>query len=328
MIDGTEISNDPTDEQYAGMVPIDFAMKVSLNTVFDGLALAVGPENVAATAHAAGIPTTCGDNAVKTLQNASGQTTFGIGIGDYPVPVIGQAAGYATLAAGGVQHGSYFVQKATDSKGTVVYTHKDVAKQAMDPKVANDVTLTLQPIASFSGYSLAGGRVAASKTGTEGIASANLNGNSDAWTVGYTPQVSAAVWVGSGDATQAILAANGRAEYGRDLPGKTWKAFMDAYLAGQPNMPMASRQQVFLAGRAAPTYEPPSTSSAPTTSAPASTTAAQPTPTPTLTPTTSAPPATTSAPPSTSASSTPTPPGLTCTPPLPAHPICTPAAAP
>ena len=60
------------------------------------------------------------------------------------------------------------------------------------------------------------------------------NGNSDAWMVGYTPQVSAAVWVGSGDSTHAIVSASGGPEYGRDLPGRAWKAFMDTYLAGQP----------------------------------------------------------------------------------------------
>ena len=59
VIDGTSISNDPSDKPYSGIKPLDYAMKVSLNTTFDGLAYAVGPSNVAATAHAAGISATC-----------------------------------------------------------------------------------------------------------------------------------------------------------------------------------------------------------------------------------------------------------------------------
>ena len=65
------------------------------------------------------------------------------------------------------------------------------------PKVANDVGVTLAPIANWSGVPLADGRPSAAKTGTEGIQSGPASGqNSDAWMVGYTPQVSAAVWVG------------------------------------------------------------------------------------------------------------------------------------
>ena len=76
----------------------------------------------------------------------------------------------------------------------------------MDPRVANDVTLSLEPIAAWSGDALAGGRPSAAKTGTEGIEfGKNRGGNSDAWMVGFTPQVSTAVWVGSGNATEPIV---------------------------------------------------------------------------------------------------------------------------
>ena len=62
--------------------------------------------------------------------------------------------------------------------------------------------------------------------------------------VGYTPQVSAAVWVGSGNSTTPIVNAYGAPEYGRDLPGKTWALFMNTYLAGKPNLPMATKQMI------------------------------------------------------------------------------------
>ncbi len=219
IIGGIPISNDPSDAQYSGHVTLAFAMKVSLNTAFDGLAYDIGPGSVAALAHAAGIPKTRADGT-PTLQGEGGKTNFGIGIGDYPVRPIDQAVGFSTFANGGVEHDGYLVQSVTDANGNVLYEHKSDGHRALDPKVANDVTLTLEPIAGFSGDALDGGRPSAAKTGTEGIGSGpNVGKNSDAWMVGFTPQVSAAVWVGSGDSTHAIYNSGGGNEYGRDLSG-------------------------------------------------------------------------------------------------------------
>jgi membrane peptidoglycan carboxypeptidase len=241
-IEGVKICNDPGDASVSGpAVPIKDAMRYSLNTTFDYLASQAGPDNVADTAHKMGVAET--DSAGrKTLVEKDGNTNFGIGIGDYPVTVLDQASGFATLANEGVHNGAFLVEKATASDGAVVYHHKKSPKQALDPKVANDVTLTMEKIASDAGKGLSGGRVSAAKTGTEGVSPTSLN-NSDAWMVGYTPQVSAAVWTGTGARTPIFNAA-GLPEYGADLPAKTWQAFMDTYLAGKPNLPMATKQMI------------------------------------------------------------------------------------
>jgi membrane peptidoglycan carboxypeptidase len=306
VIDGTTISNDPSDAQYAGHVTLAFAMKVSLNTAFDGLASDIGPASVAETAWAAGIPKT--RDGKRTLTSPDGKTHFGIGIGDYPVRPLDQAVGFATLADGGVTHQGYLVQEVADAEGHVLYKHKDAGTRAFDPRVANDVTLTLKPVPGFSGVAL-DGRESAAKTGTEGIQSGpNAGRNSDAWMVGYTPQVSAAVWVGSGDSTQAIYNAGGGNEYGRDLPGNAWKAFMDSYLSGKPALPMASVQQIG-GGQDASTPPPtPTTTATPTPSTSASTTPAsrRPTPTPSVTTPTPTTPSPTVTPTPTTSSPTPT----------------------
>ena len=196
-IDGTKICNDPGDLSLSSShILLSLAMKYSLNTTFDELAYTADPDDVAKIAHAMGIAEVSSDGA-KTLVNKDGHTAFGIGIGDYPVTPIDQAAGFATLANGGKQNDPYLVERATASDGSVVYTHKSDEQQAIDEKVANDVTLTLEPIADWSGVPLAAGRTSAAKTGTEGISPTSPN-NSDAWMVGFTPQVSAAVWVGTG----------------------------------------------------------------------------------------------------------------------------------
>ena len=130
------------------------------------------------------------------------------------------------------------MSKVTDAKGNVLFQHKTRSWQpGMDPKVANDVGVSVSKVADFSGVPLDNGRASGAKTGTAGIeAGPNVQArrrNSDAWMVGYTPQVSAAVWVGS-DGTTPISNADGNQEYGRDLPGKAWQEFMDSYLSGKP----------------------------------------------------------------------------------------------
>ena len=273
-IEGTRICNDPSDAVYSSsQVSVQNAMKYSLNTTFDQMAQRVGPPNVAETAHAMGVSKTI--NGKPTLVGADGTTTFGIGIGDFAVHPIDQAVGFATLANGGISRSSYFIQQAKASDGSVVYEHHGAVQRAIDAKVANDVTKTLEPIAGFSGVPLSDGRQSAAKTGTEGIEGDANKGNSDAWMVGFTPQVSAAVWVGSGDSTHGIVSSSGRPEYGRDLPGKTWQAFMNAYLDGAAKKALPSKQLIFGPdGTPAPSTE---SASAPVSDTSSSSTKASPT---------------------------------------------------
>lgn len=321
-IAGTQICNDPSDRGFSGpSVRLADAMKYSLNTTFDLLAEQAGPDRVAATAHAMGIAKTDAFGR-PTLKGKNGRTTFGIGIGDYPVAPIDQAVGFATLAAGGIRHDPYFVRSVKDSNGGYVYRHEDSGRRVIDAKVANDVTLTLQPIPAWSNDALADGRVAAAKTGTEGIP--GTTDNSDAWMVGYTPQVSAAVWVGSGNSTTPIFNSYGGAEYGSDLPGKTWATFMNYYLDGKPQLPMATEQLIHVGGDAVRPSPKPSPTTRSTTSSPS--------PTPSSSPSTGLP---TPPPPSTSVVVAPSPsvpsatlpPGVECSPVL-LGTRCTTAAAP
>ena len=241
-IDGTLIKNDPSDASYSSpAIKLSLAMKYSLNTTFDWLAWKAGPANVAATAHAMGVAKTL-PNGQKSLQDSNGETTFGIGIGDYSVTPLDQAAGYATLANGGKSHAPYLVTEATSSAGEPVYQHKSSGSQAIDPKVANDVTLTMKPIAGWSDVALSNGRESAAKTGTAGV-SPKTTANSDAWMVGFTPQVSSAVWIGTG-LRKPIYDSAGNPMYGRELPGQIWQDFMDRYLAGKPNLPLPTKQQI------------------------------------------------------------------------------------
>ena len=99
----------------------------------------------------------------------------------------------------------------------------------------------MEKVASSSSIPLAGGRAVAAKTGTVGVA--NGPNSSDAWTVGFTPQVSVASWAGSN--TQSPIYNNqGTSMYGRQNPGQAWQLFMNAYLANAPKAAMPTKQEV------------------------------------------------------------------------------------
>jgi membrane peptidoglycan carboxypeptidase len=270
-----------------------------LNTVYATLAHDVGDANVAATAHAMGIPAVRPGTKTKTLQ-LNGSTGFRIGIGGYEVRPIDQATGYATIANGGTTHPSYFVQKVTTSTGRTIFTRKTKGTRALDPKVANDTAFGMEGVAAFAKQTLADGRTVACKTGTAGIEATSKN--SDAWMVGFTTQISVASWVGS-NSLSPIYNDSGSSMYGRNNAGTAWKLFMNSYLAGKSKSGMPSKQEI---GDSSPTDPTTQSSSAPastqtTTPAPSTTTSAPTTTTSAPSTTTSAPTTTTSAPSTTTA---------------------------
>src|SRR3712207_5746800 len=211
------------------------AITQSLNTTFYGLALEVGPDKVAATARkAAGLPDTWQGGFLDgdpTLTGASGNTGAAIGIGEYEMRPVDQAHGFATFAAGGKERDPFFVRKVTDSSGKVLLDRKSKGdvEQAVSEEVAHDVTYGLKEVAGYSRRSLDGGREVAVKTGTQGLDYVN---NSDAWIVGYTPQLSTAVWMGT-DKRLPIINSAGGIIYGAGLPGEIWQQFMNRALEGQ-----------------------------------------------------------------------------------------------
>jgi len=219
----------------------------SLNTTYYGLALEVGPDNVAAVARdAMGLDDTWSQDRTvpeslwnkPTLASAeTGVTGGSIGIGEYEVRPIQQAVGFATLASGGVYHPAHFVASVADSAGTVQRTAAAAAEQVIPAEVASDVTFAMEDVADYSKLPLDDDRPVASKTGTQGR---DRTDNSDAWMVGFTPSISTAVWMGS-QGTEAIRNSSERIIYGSGLPGQIWQQFMDTVLAGTPEEPLPAK---------------------------------------------------------------------------------------
>ncbi len=256
-----------------GRVDLVTATEDSVNTVYFQLGVDVGPGSVADLAHRAGIP------QEVSLKNAeTGRTEGGISLGVYEVHVVDQAVGFATFAAGGEQAPAYLVAKV-ERQGRLDYEAKPAVRRAFDADVAADATYAMQQVVargSATRAQLAGGRPAAGKTGT-------TSDSADVWFVGYTPQLSAAVWFGYGD-RRTVTTANGRDATGGAVSSAVWKAFMDAAMQGQPVKQFPKRADLGKAPAPRRTVTPAPTRSASRAPSPTATPSPTETPAPTGTP--------------------------------------------
>ncbi|WP_430334847.1 transglycosylase domain-containing protein [Rhodococcus sp. ACT016] len=230
---GVTINN--VEGESCGKCTIAEALKRSLNTSFYRLTLGLddGAQKIADAAHEAGIPETVPGWQYPTLTQEGGAPENGIVLGQYLTRPIDMASAYATLAASGIYHQPYFVQKVVTADGVVLLDRPaPEGERRLDAAVADNVTQAMLPIAAYSrGHGLVGGRPSASKTGTAQLG--DTGKNKDAWMVGYTPQLSTAVWVGTADA-KAIENSWGGLVYGSGLPADIWKKTMDGALEDAP----------------------------------------------------------------------------------------------
>jgi membrane peptidoglycan carboxypeptidase len=220
------------------------AMQRSTNTVFYDMVLNVTkPSGVAEAAQEAGIRTSDNGGRSKLF---TGDNNISIGGGGTQVTAADMASGYATFAAGGVQRDRHFVQKVTNANGETAYEAKDRSADAFadndaakSAQIAGNVTAALAPVIQFSRLTCPAGHECAGKTGTQQHTPQNdepasaANANSQTWMVGYTPSVSAAVWVGS-DGDKALRGPGGTPLFGSTLAGPIWDRFMQLYLTGKP----------------------------------------------------------------------------------------------
>jgi Membrane carboxypeptidase (penicillin-binding protein) len=155
------------------------------------------------------------------------------------------ASSYAAIASGGIYCEPSPVLTITTNDKKLLPLPKGQCRRALSPGVANGVTQILKAVITKGtgfGNALAGGRPVAGKTGTAGN-STPAGGTNETWFVGYTPQLTTAVWVGTPDdphnaARMENLTLGGQT-YGGEIFGATiaapiWKQIMDRASAGMP----------------------------------------------------------------------------------------------
>ena len=190
---------------YSGTISLTRATLASDNSVFAQLILDLGPDAVCKTAKLLGIRTKLDCYPAEGL----GGLTRG-------VTTLEMASAYATLASGGVRHRPTGIERVVFPDGKSENLGKSDGKRVMTDGQAAEVTRILEMnIQSGTGTAASYGCPAAGKTGTTDEAK-------DAWFVGYTPELSTAVWVGYPDAGIAMPGAQGGTH-----AAPVWHAFME-----------------------------------------------------------------------------------------------------
>ncbi|MGW8284823.1 MAG: penicillin-binding protein 1A [Candidatus Deferrimicrobiaceae bacterium] len=188
MTDDSPIEFDRTEEElwkpknydgtFLGPIPLIEALARSRNLATIRLLNEVGVDSALRTAKALGI-------ASPIARNLS------IALGSSGVTPLEMCVAYATFANGGLRPTPYFLREVRDARGNVLERTAPTAEQAISPDTAYLMVRMMQEVirngtgrsARRLGHNLAG------KTGT-------TNENTDAWFIGYSPDLVGGVWIG------------------------------------------------------------------------------------------------------------------------------------
>jgi penicillin-binding protein 1A len=211
MGDGTRWAPTDDDHRFMGPITLRYALAQSRNVVAVKLAERLGIDRVIEYAKRMGV-------------KAPLEANLSLALGTSGVAPLDQAAGYATLANAGISIDPTPIRVVRDSFGTPVLDNSYPQQtEVVSAGTAYIVTSMLQSVINEgTGYPNAQiGRPAAGKTGT-------TSDFRDAWFVGFTPDLVAAVWIGNDDYHRM------NESYGGNIPARIWARFMKAALAKTP----------------------------------------------------------------------------------------------
>jgi membrane peptidoglycan carboxypeptidase len=216
------------DFRWHGTLPLKLAMGNSLNIPALKVELRTGIPAVVDMAHRLGI--TCLGLPCDDTRDPSDYEPS-LTLGGYEVRLADMATAAATLADMGVRHREAPILDIKDGLGHDVYTYDPtkVEFRAVDPSVAfiiasimSDDRNRCMEFGCHGDLTLPGRHVAA-KTGT-------TQSFKDNWTIGFTPSLATAVWVGNPD--NRPLNHNSTGIVGA---APIWHKFMMLALAGKPD---------------------------------------------------------------------------------------------
>ena len=213
-------------QDIAGTIPVDDTIRIKTRSIMGTEIPLVQHEPVPLTPGYAFLSTSPAlDEArmhfekVKELTVKLSMALGGLSKGTTPLEM---AAAYGTIGNSGKYNAPTAIIKIVDRNGKVIFEHKQETKTVVDAKAAYQTVDIMRDVFVDGTAGGAGiGRPAAGKTGT-------TDDYKDAWFVGFTPNLSAAVWIGDD---------NGRPldyMYGSGAPLSIWHEFMVNALANVP----------------------------------------------------------------------------------------------
>jgi len=138
-----------------------------------------------------------------------------LALGASPVSVLEMTAAYTMFANQGLYHEPVCITRIQETNGRITLWQKSVTRRVVKQRTASQINTLLQDvIRSGTGSKARGIPGAAGKTGTS-------DNNIDAWFIGYTPEITAGIWLGY-DRGKSL----GRGETGGRAAAPVWKSFM------------------------------------------------------------------------------------------------------
>jgi penicillin-binding protein 1A len=218
-----------TGKEGSGLVTLAAGLAASINTVSARLITEVTtPSKVIALARKMGI-----ESNLKPVPALS------LGAGGEVTP-LEMTNGFATIANEGVNYKPFGIKRIEDKFGNVIFEQRLAGKafDAMPTKIAHQMSKMLQGVvdrgtgSEIRKYLV--GVDAAGKTGT-------TNDYADAWFIGFTPQLTAGVWVGFDDRRVTFTGGYG---YAAKAAAPIWGR-MFAKIYKDEEMPYKQRQFSF-----------------------------------------------------------------------------------
>ena len=192
-----------SDEKFKGLIPMYQALAESRNVPTVRLARALGVEKIIAVVKRFGI-----DHdflPVLSIALGSGETTL-----------LELTSAFSAFPNSGVRAVPHYLVRVEDYEGATLEEHRMRFEQATSPDIAARMVYLLRQVVlrGTAGRANVLGRPVAGKTGT-------TNDSTDVWFVGFTPDITAAVWVGHDEKISL-----GEKVYGNNLALPIWIDFM------------------------------------------------------------------------------------------------------
>jgi penicillin-binding protein 1A len=200
------------DDEYKGLITIRQALAESRNVPTVRLANALGPDKVAEMASRFGL-------------KRDFPPFLSISLGSVEVTLEEIVSAFSAFPNHGVRAEPYFIDRVEDQTGSILEEHRpSIHNEVVSPEVADKMLYLMQEVVrSGSGRTLLElGHSFGGKTGT-------TNESTDTWFVGFTPSLTAGVWVGY-DEKKSL----GERVFGNTLALPIWKDFMQEVLADLP----------------------------------------------------------------------------------------------
>lgn len=205
------------------VAPLRIMTALSINCAYAKLSQVVGLDRTVATMYAMMDSEWMNPDVYKLYSYAS------LATGANELSPLDMASGAQTIANGGMHMRPFMIERVEDAQG-VLYQHKLEGTQAITLDAANTAADVMKGVLKFGTARrtpLENDRPAAGKTGTQ-------DDNTNAWFVGFTKQLTTAVWVGDPKGYTPMvnipefLAVGVPRVQGAMFPAQIWKMYMDA----------------------------------------------------------------------------------------------------